>query len=268
MAKFKNLITTNQGREMINDSIVTSNSITFTKVSSSAKIYNDSEIPELTSLNNIKQTVNITRTSKVDDTTILIEATIENTNLEEAYTIGSLGLYAKYNNTEKLFAVVSAESIDKGSYMPVYNNQVPTSMYIRLLITIDCVDNITYNIDPTGYATLSDIERLEEEIQQTIGLDVKVITSLPTTGSKGVIYLLSNGGTSPNVYDEYIWVSDTSSYEKIGTTEIDISSKEDKANKVTTISSTSTNIEYPSAKAVYNYVNDILGDIETLLGGI
>ena len=41
----------------------------------------------------------------------------------------------------------------------------------------------------------------------------------------------------------------------------DVSGKEDKSNKVTSISSSSTDTQYPSAKCVY----DIVGDIETLL---
>lgn len=41
-------------------------------------------------------------------------------------------------------------------------------------------------------------------------------------------------------------------------------SKENISNKVTSISSLSTDDEYPSAKCVY----DIVGNIETLLGGI
>lgn len=41
----------------------------------------------------------------------------------------------------------------------------------------------------------------------------------------------------------------------------DISGKEDKSNKVTSISSSSTDTQYPSAKCVY----DIVGDIETIL---
>lgn len=39
-------------------------------------------------------------------------------------------------------------------------------------------------------------------------------------------------------------------------------------NKVTSISSSSTNTQYPSAKAVYDYVDATLGTIETELGGI
>lgn len=45
---------------------------------------------------------------------------------------------------------------------------------------------------------------------------------------------------------------------------IDIEGKEDNSNKVTSLSSLSTNEEYPSAKCVY----DLIGNIETLLASI
>ena len=44
----------------------------------------------------------------------------------------------------------------------------------------------------------------------------------------------------------------------------DVSGKEDKSNKVTSLSSSSTDTQYPSAKCVY----DLIGDIETLLYNI
>ena len=52
---------------------------------------------------------------------------------------------------------------------------------------------------------------------------------LPQTGQNGVIYLVPNSGTAPNIYDEYVWYTDpsttppTSGYEKIGTTAVDLS---------------------------------------------
>ncbi len=52
---------------------------------------------------------------------------------------------------------------------------------------------------------------------------------LPATGTNGVIYLVPSGGAAPNIYDEYVWYTDssttpaTSGYEKIGTTAIDLS---------------------------------------------
>lgn len=46
---------------------------------------------------------------------------------------------------------------------------------------------------------------------------------LPATGERGKIYLIPNSGSGQNVYDEYVWIVDDQAFEKIGTTEIDLS---------------------------------------------
>lgn len=53
------------------------------------------------------------------------------------------------------------------------------------------------------------------------GISYEVVTTLPATGKAGVIYLISNSGSAPNIYDEYIWTG--SAFEKIGTTDVDLS---------------------------------------------
>ena len=53
------------------------------------------------------------------------------------------------------------------------------------------------------------------------GVEFEVVQTLPATGDAGTIYLVPNQGTTPNIYDEYIYVNNT--FEKIGTTEIDLS---------------------------------------------
>jgi len=45
-----------------------------------------------------------------------------------------------------------------------------------------------------------------------------------------------------------------------------VAGKEDTANKVTSLSSSSTDTEYPSAKCVYDYVDTLVGNADTLLG--
>ena len=51
---------------------------------------------------------------------------------------------------------------------------------------------------------------------------------------------------------------------KVKATIPDISGKENTSNKVTSLSSSSTDTQYPSAKCVY----DLVGDVETLLAAI
>lgn len=74
--------------------------------------------------------------------------------------------------------------------------------------------------DLTNYYTKSTVDDM---ISGITSISFEVVTSLPATGTNGVIYLISNGGTSPNVYDEYIWVASSSSFEKIGSTSVDLS---------------------------------------------
>ena len=71
------------------------------------------------------------------------------------------------------------------------------------------------NIDLSAYATKGDLSAIPK-------FAVTVVTELPTSDiSTSTIYLKSNGGSSGNSYDEYIYVN--SAWEKIGTTEVDLS---------------------------------------------
>ncbi len=61
------------------------------------------------------------------------------------------------------------------------------------------------------------------------GFDIQVVQELPATGQKGIIYLLAKDGTAPDVYDEYVWITATQTFELIGTTQVDLT---DYAKKV------------------------------------
>ena len=59
-----------------------------------------------------------------------------------------------------------------------------------------------------------------------------VVESLPETGEANAIYLVPNSsGESGNVHDEYVWVDDA--WEKIGSTQVDVSGKIDKVTGAT-----------------------------------
>lgn len=77
------------------------------------------------------------------------------------------------------------------------------------------------------------LQQLSQSINNAVGkitsFEYKIVDSLPAVsdGKKGVIYLVSHsGGTTQNIYDEYIFLpadgSTAARYEKIGTTDIDL----------------------------------------------
>lgn len=73
-----------------------------------------------------------------------------------------------------------------------------------------------------------------------------------------------NAGTVTGVKINGTTKNPSSGIVNLGTVITDVSGKEDKSNKVTSISSSSTDAQYPSAKCVYT----IVGNIETLLAAI
>lgn len=73
-----------------------------------------------------------------------------------------------------------------------------------------------------GYQTASDVSTaINTAISGITSIDYQVVATLPATGVKGTIYLVSNSGTGTNIYDEYIWVNNA--WEFIGTTAVDLS---------------------------------------------
>ena len=64
---------------------------------------------------------------------------------------------------------------------------------------------------------------INESLSGITGIDIQVVESLPTAGTKGVIYLVAHAHGTKDNYDEYVWVTSKSSYEKIGNTDVDLS---------------------------------------------
>jgi len=91
------------------------------------------------------------------------------------------------------------------------NIPVPTDADIETLITAH------------GYQTANDVSTaIDDALADITGIDFEIVSTLPATGVKGVIYLV--GDASP--YDEYIWLEPTGStahFEQIGSTDVDLS---------------------------------------------
>lgn len=72
-------------------------------------------------------------------------------------------------------------------------------------------------------------DKISTALADITGIDFKVVDTLPATGVAGTIYLLSNSGAGNNAYDEYVYINKGTTeepnmvFEKIGTTEVDLS---------------------------------------------
>ena len=141
-------------------------------------------------------------------------------------------------------------------------------------------------LNDAGYITkaVSDLENYylksslytKDEVNTLIGdktgVSIQVVQDLPETGEPNVIYFVPKTPSTNDIYDEYVYIS--GNWEHIGSTEVDLSNYYNKeqadakyevlSNKVTALSSTSTDEQYPSAKCVY----DLYSDLAQQLSGV
>lgn len=98
-------------------------------------------------------------------------------------------------------------------------------------VNITVPTNVSDLTNDAGYQDETEVQALiDDALAGITSIDYQVVQSLPATGEKGIIYLVANSGTSPNVYDEYIWTG--SAFEKIGTADVDLSQYWAKADLV------------------------------------
>ena len=83
---------------------------------------------------------------------------------------------------------------------------------------------VNSTITGKGYQTQSQVQSLiNSAVGNITSIKYEKVSSLPTAGSNGVIYLVAHSHGTQDIYDEYIWLAESKTFEKIGNTDIDLS---------------------------------------------
>lgn len=103
---------------------------------------------------------------------------------------------------------------------------LPTTQGLQAYVEAKTPTKTSDLTNDSDFQTSTDVQdAIDTALADITGFDFEVVQSLPQTGEKGIIYLVPNSGSAPNTYDEYIWIDGdpTGSFEKIGTTAVDLS---------------------------------------------
>lgn len=134
------------------------------------------------------------------------------TTLYDAIKAGDTGLFMRSGTTYLLLAVDRV-------VLDIFNKADKTN---PSFFGVPTAPTAAEGTNTTQIATTEFVNTaITAAVGDITGIEFEVVQELPATGEAGVIYLLSNGGSSGNSYDEYIYVSN--SFEKIGTTDVDLS---------------------------------------------
>lgn len=160
-------VITNKGQALMAKLLQGAGMADFTAIKLSSHTYTASELAELTALADVKQTAPITSKTVVNTTSILIQGAIDNKELTTGYNIQTIGVYAvDPDDGEILYAV--ARAITAG-YMPPYNGVSVSGGVFKFTLTVGSASQVTLVVDPAGYASIGDVQTLQDEISDVKG---------------------------------------------------------------------------------------------------
>lgn len=112
-------------------------------------------------------------------------------------------------------------------------------------------------------------QKISEAVGKITSFEYKIVDSLPSTseGKKGVVYLVAHSGsTTNNVYDEYIFLpadgSTAARYEKIGTTDIDLTPYAKKTDIPTAVSDLANDLGYETIENVGSRITSAISVLD------
>lgn len=171
MAIFRDTTVTDNGRSLIANALGNNKQITFTRMVTSSKVYSDTtDISKLINIDEIKQTVNLSRVSQ-EGTKVRLNAIFTNASVNSAYKIETIGLYGKIDSgNEILYSVTRAAEADT---MPATNGINLATVEIDLITEINNSNGATMVINPSTLVTLSTLQDYikHEEKMNWMGTD-------------------------------------------------------------------------------------------------
>lgn len=104
--------------------------------------------------------------------------------------------------------------------------QLRTQLLEKIFPSIDTVDNLDSD-NPNRPLSARQGKVLKELIESSgggSGLSIEIVESLPTVGTKGILYLVPKVSylKEENTYDEYVWIESSSKYEMLGSFSTDL----------------------------------------------
>lgn len=162
MAEYSKLTITNDGQELMAKMITEPGTVDFTKMCFSDTHYQESQLQELTVLEDIKQTALVSKVSRTNNVAIKIEAAFSNADLTTGYYMRTLGLYAVDPDKGEILYAVCIETTNN-CYMPPYNGVTVSAAYIQLYTTVGNAESVSLEVNPGAYATIGDIQELDEK---------------------------------------------------------------------------------------------------------
>lgn len=197
MGVYKKAIITDAGEALRARAVAGEVSMQFSHAKTSTYVYPDgTDLTKLTDLQEIRQTVIPSNVQITNDTLISVRSLFGNEQINEAYLIQNVGVYATDGENEILFAVCQAITPDQ---MPAYDGVAPSSFIYNVQLTVSQAAQISLVINTAGTATTQDVLELEQKKVNGNGGDISETVIAATEKSQAEYPVPAAGDSAKTV---------------------------------------------------------------------
>lgn len=197
MGVYKKAIITDAGEALRARAVAGEASMQFSHAKTSTYVYPDgTDLTKLTDLQEIRQTVIPSNVQIANDTLISVRSLFGNEQINEAYLIQNVGVYATDGENEILFAVCQAITPDQ---MPAYDGVAPSSFIYNVQLTVSQAAQISLVVNTAGTATTQDVLELEQKKVNGNGGDISETVIAATEKSQAEYPVPAAGDSAKTV---------------------------------------------------------------------
>ena len=151
------LFLTNAGQNLVAQLIAGENTARFTQVVSSNHEYTQADIQSLTSIADIKQTVNVSEAVRADDSTVTIKAAFSNAELTAGYYVKTVGIFVEDGSGSSILFGVAIDN-DHPDYLYPYGGHTISGVEYTFDITVGAASQVDITLDPAALVTVTTFE--------------------------------------------------------------------------------------------------------------
>lgn len=167
---FNNAVMTDNGRALLSKEIAGECMIQITRMSIGSGVYTAAEkdpdtLQKMTALKNEMQSTGLSSLKRQDNTSVIVTGIFTNDNLETAYNINEIGLYAqeKGNRSTEILYSVAVIAEEQGEIMPASEGKNPVRIIQDWVVSVANSANATIEYLPDGaFAMASQVGNVDD----------------------------------------------------------------------------------------------------------
>lgn len=182
MPNFNEAIPTNNAMKIITDILAGKAKVEFTHTVASSKDYSkltDEQLASLTTIDEVKQDIQIKEVNTLNSDTVVIPLRFDNTEVLEDYQIFTIGVYAReLNGSEVLYSIMTAKT---PQLQPAYDGNSPTTFKINAETIVGKAANVEVIVNPMDNVTLDQLNSKLIEYVKITDFDKLIAEKIPDT---------------------------------------------------------------------------------------